>query len=156
MPSFESPPKEATLMESKVKILGIVGSLRKASFNKSLMVAAVELVPDNADIEVFDIANVPPFNQDFETDPPQIVKDFKARIRAADALLIATPEYNYSIPGVLKNAIDWASRPKADKSLRRQTRRVNERVCGQVWRSARPIPPAAILRFPQYAPPKLS
>lgn len=102
-------------MENKVKILGIVGSLRKASFNKALMLAAVEVVPENAEIEVFDIAKIPPFNQDFETDPPQIVKDFKARIKAADALLIATPEYNYSIPGVLKNALDWASRPKADK-----------------------------------------
>jgi len=102
-------------METKVKILGIVGSLRKTSFNKALMHAAMELVPENASIEVFDIANFPLFNQDFENDPPQIVKDFKSKIKAADALLIATPEYNYSIPGVLKNAIDWASRPKADK-----------------------------------------
>jgi chromate reductase len=102
-------------MENKVKILGIVGSLREHSFNKTLMRAAVELVPENADIEVFDITSIPPFNQDFEANPPQIVKDFKAKIKTANALLIATPEYNYSIPGVLKNAIDWASRPKADK-----------------------------------------
>jgi len=102
-------------MESKIRILGFVGSLREHSFNKTLMLAAVELVPENADIEVFDIASIPLFNQDFESNPAQIVKDFKAKIKAADALLIATPEYNYSIPGVLKNAIDWASRPKADK-----------------------------------------
>jgi chromate reductase len=79
------------------------------------MRAAVELTPENASIEVFDLTPIPPFNQDWERDPPQIVKDLKAKIRVADALLIATPEYNYSIPGVLKNAIDAASRPYADK-----------------------------------------
>jgi chromate reductase len=102
-------------VEEKVKILGLVGSLRKNSFNKALMRAAIEVVPENAEIEVFDIAGIPAFNQDFEKDPPQIIKEFKAKIKAANALLIATPEYNYSIPGVLKNAIDSASRPKADK-----------------------------------------
>jgi chromate reductase, NAD(P)H dehydrogenase (quinone) len=102
-------------MDEKVKILGFVGSLRKGSYNKALMRAAVELTPENAEIEVFDIAPIPLFNQDLESNPPQIVKDFKAKIKAADALLIATPEYNYSIPGVLKNAIDSASRPLADK-----------------------------------------
>ena len=102
-------------MEKKVKILGFVGSLRKGSYNKALMRAALELVPENAEIEIFDIAQIPPFNQDLESNPPQSVKDFKAKIKAADALLIATPEYNYSIPGVLKNAIDSASRPLADK-----------------------------------------
>lgn len=102
-------------MEKKIKILGFVGSLRKGSYNKALMRAAVELVPDNAEIEVFDLAGIPPFNQDLENQPPQILKDVKAKIKAADALLIATPEYNYSIPGVLKNAIDAASRLYADK-----------------------------------------
>jgi chromate reductase len=104
-------------MEGKVKILGLVGSLRKASYNRALMRAAVELTPDSASIEVFDIAPIPPFNQDLEKDPPQIVKDFKAKIRAADAVLIASPEYNYSIPGVLKNAIDSASRPYGDNAF---------------------------------------
>jgi chromate reductase len=98
-------------LEKKVKILGFVGSLRKGSYNKALMRAAVELTPENALIEVFDLDPIPPFNQDLENEPPQIIRDFKARITAADALLIATPEYNYSIPGVLKNAIDAASRP---------------------------------------------
>jgi chromate reductase len=102
-------------VEKKVKILGFVGSLRKGSFNKALMRAAVELTPENAEIDVFDIAQIPSFNQEFEGNPPQIVRDFKAKIKAADALLIATPEYNYSIPGVLKNAIDAASRPYPDK-----------------------------------------
>jgi chromate reductase, NAD(P)H dehydrogenase (quinone) len=79
------------------------------------MRAAVELAPENVEIEVFDLEGIPVFNQDLENQPPQIVKDFKAKIKAADALLIATPEYNYSIPGVLKNALDWASRPYVDK-----------------------------------------
>jgi chromate reductase len=102
-------------MEQPVKILGFVGSLRKGSYNKALMHAAVELAPEDATIEVFDIEGIPPFNQDLENQPPQIVRDFKTKIRSADALLIATPEYNYSVPGVLKNAIDWASRPYIDK-----------------------------------------
>ncbi len=94
-----------------VKILGFVGSLRKDSYNKALMRAALELLPENAELEVFDLEAIPPFNQDFENQPSPTVKEFKAKIRKADALLIASPEYNYSIPGVLKNAIDWASRP---------------------------------------------
>jgi chromate reductase len=102
----------------KVAILGFAGSLRKKSFNKMALNAAVELAPENAEIEVFDLEGIPLFNQDFELDPPEKVKELKARIRAADALLIVTPEYNYSIPGVLKNAIDWASRPHGDNALR--------------------------------------
>ena len=102
-------------METKLKILGLVGSIRAGSFNRALMRAAIELLPEEAEIEVFEIAGIPPFNQDFESNPPQIVKEFKAKIKAADALLIVTPEYNYSVPGVLKNAIDFASRPNKDK-----------------------------------------
>ena len=104
-------------MEQRVKILGFVGSLRQGSYNKALMRAAVELVPDDAIIEVFELAGIPPFNQDLENQPPQVVRDFKAKIRGADALLIASPEYNYSVPGVLKNAIDWASRPHGDNAF---------------------------------------
>jgi len=104
-------------MQQTVKILGFVGSLRKGSFNKALMRAAVELAPDDAKIGVFDLEGIPPFNQDLESKPPQIVKDFKAKIRKADAILIASPEYNYSVPGVLKNAIDWASRPHGDNAF---------------------------------------
>ena len=104
-------------MDQKVTILGIVGSLRKASYNKALMRAALDVVPKDATLEVFDLEGIPPFNQDFESQPPDQVKAFKAKIRAADAILIATPEYNYSIPGVLKNAIDWASRPYGDNAF---------------------------------------
>ena len=68
-------------------------------------------------IEVFDLEGIPPFNQDLENTPPLRVIEFKEKIRGADALLIATPEYNYSIPGVLKNAIDWASRPYQETHL---------------------------------------
>lgn len=102
----------------KIKILGFVGSLRKKSFNKELMNAAAELVPqDLAELEVFDLEGIPPFNQDLEGNMPELVKTFKKKIKAADAILIATPEYNYSIPGVLKNSIDWASRPYSDNSF---------------------------------------
>ena len=78
----------------------------------------MELAPANVTMEVFDLEGIPPFNQDLENTPPQRVKEFKEKIRNADALLIATPEYNYSIPGVLKNALDWASRPFQDNALR--------------------------------------
>jgi chromate reductase len=101
-------------MEETVKILGFVGSLRKGSYNKALMRAALKLLPKDATLEVFDLEGIPPFNQDLESQPPTVIKSFKAKIKKADALLIATPEYNYSIPGVLKNAIDWASRPHGD------------------------------------------
>jgi chromate reductase len=105
------------VMEQTVKILGFVGSLRRGSYNKAMMRVAVELVPEDAVIEVFDLQGIPPFNQDLERQPPQIVKKFKAAIRKADAILIASPEYNYSVPGVLKNAIDWASRPYGDNAF---------------------------------------
>jgi chromate reductase len=75
------------------------------------------MVPDDAALEVFDLEGIPPFNQDLENQPAEKVKEFKAKIRAADAILIVTPEYNYSIPGVLKNAIDWASRPYGDNAF---------------------------------------
>jgi chromate reductase len=104
-------------MEQRVRILGFVGSLRRGSYNKALMRAAVELTPEDAAIEVFDLEGIPPFNQDLENQPPQVVKEFKAKIRQADAILIASPEYNYSVPGVLKNAIDWASRPHGDNAF---------------------------------------
>lgn len=103
--------------DEKVKILGFAGSLRKASYNKMLLREAVRLAPPNAEIEVFDLEGIPLYNPDLENDPPQRVKEFKAKIRRADALLIATPEYNRSIPGVLKNAIDWASRPYGDNAF---------------------------------------
>jgi len=104
-------------MEKVVNILGFAGSLRKNSYNKALLRAALELVPKDARLEIFDLDGIPPFNQDLENQPSEKVKEFKAKIRAADAILIATPEYNYSIPGVLKNAIDCASRPYGDNAF---------------------------------------
>jgi chromate reductase len=104
-------------MDPEISILAFGGSLRQGSYNRALLRAAQEMVPSNARLEVFDIAGIPAFNQDLETSPPPIVKEFKAKIRAADAILIATPEYNYSIPGFLKNAIDSASRPYGDNAF---------------------------------------
>jgi chromate reductase len=104
-------------MDKIVNILGFSGSLRKESYNRSLLRAALELLPKDAKLEIFDLEGIPPFNQDLENKPSQKVKEFKAKIRAADAILIATPEYNYSIPGVLKNAIDCASRPYGDNAF---------------------------------------
>jgi len=104
-------------MEKHIIILGFAGSLRKDSYNKALLRAAAELLPKGAELEIFDIEGIPLYNQDLEYEMPAKVKEFKAKIRSADAILIATPEYNYSFPGVLKNAIDWASRPPGDNSF---------------------------------------
>jgi chromate reductase len=95
-----------------VKILGIAGSLRKDSFNAATLRAAQEMAPEGMQIETFDIAPIPSYNEDLRAQGfPAPVEALRAAIKAADGLLIVTPEYNYSIPGVLKNAIDWASRP---------------------------------------------
>lgn len=98
-------------------IVGFAGSLRKESYNKMLLYAALELLPKNARLEILDLGEIPLFNQDLEHDMPETVRKFKEKIKNADALLIVTPEYNSSIPGVLKNALDWASRPPGDNSL---------------------------------------
>jgi chromate reductase, NAD(P)H dehydrogenase (quinone) len=98
-------------------ILGISGSLRRASYNTALLRVAAEVLPEDVTYEIFDLAALPFYNQDDEADLPQPVRAFKERIQVADALLIASPEYNYSFTGVLKNAIDWASRPRNESSL---------------------------------------
>jgi len=103
-------------MEKQISILGIAGSLRKASYNRALLRAAQQLAPPGCRIETFDLDGIPPFNQDDEAHPPERVRLLKSKARAADAILFVTPEYNYSIPGVLKNAIDWASRPYGDNA----------------------------------------
>ena len=95
-------------------MLGFAGSLRSGSYNKALLRAAVNLLPEDVTLEIFDIDGIPLFNQDVEANIPPKVEEFKSKIREASAILIATPEYNYSVPGVLKNAIDWASRPYGD------------------------------------------
>jgi chromate reductase len=103
-------------MEAEIKILGFAGSLRSGSYNRALLRAAGDLLPAGARLDLFDLRDIPVFNQDTEGDMPAAVREFKAGIAVADGLLIATPEYNYSIPGVLKNALDWASRPSGDNS----------------------------------------
>ena len=103
-------------MSKQIRILGIAGSLRKGSFNHGALRAAAELVPDDATLEIFELDGIPGFNQDDEQNPPEKVAEFKRKIRDADAILFVTPEYNYSVPGVLKNAIDWASRPYGDSA----------------------------------------
>jgi NAD(P)H-dependent FMN reductase len=97
------------------KILGIAGSLRRASFNASLLRAAVELAPAGTTIEVASIHGIPLYDADVEAlSIPAAVAELKEKVVAADALLLVTPEYNNSIPGVFKNVIDWLSRPPAD------------------------------------------
>jgi len=103
-------------MSSHVRILGIAGSLRRGSYNQAALRAAKLLVPENSEIDLLQLDGIPMFNEDDEKRPPSSVLELKKRIRRADALLIVTPEYNYSIPGVLKNAIDWASRPYGDSA----------------------------------------
>jgi chromate reductase len=104
-----------------IKILGIAGSLRKGSFNKSLLRSAQGLVPENAELEIFDIEGITPFNQDLVDKPPESVLMLKEKVRSADAILFATPEYNYSVPGVLKNVVDWASRANGENAWRGKT-----------------------------------
>ena len=98
---------------SHVRILGIAGSLRRGSYNQAALRAAKLLVPENSEIDLFQLDGIPMFDEDDEKRPPSSVLELKKRIRRADAVL---PEYNYSIPGVLKNAIDWASRPHGDSA----------------------------------------
>lgn len=102
-----------------MKVLGIAGSLRAGSFNRSLLRAAQELAPAGTEITTFDLAPIPLYNGDVEAQgDPGPVAALKAAIRQADALLFVTPEYNFGVPGVLKNAIDWASRPPRDSALK--------------------------------------
>lgn len=107
------PARYTEPMPDSVRILGISGSLRKGSFNTALLHAAAELLPADTSLEFSaDIGGLPHYNEDVRAaGVPAEVSAFRAQIAAADAVLIVSPEYNYSIPGVLKNAIDWASRP---------------------------------------------
>ena len=103
-------------MGQSIRILGIAGSLRRESYNRAALHAATQLVPEGATIDIFELDGITGFNQDEEQNPPAKVVELKQRIREADAILFVTPEYNYSVPGVLKNAIDWASRPYGDSA----------------------------------------
>jgi chromate reductase len=104
-------------MTTPIHVLGISGSLRRTSWNSGLLRAAADLLPPGMTIETFDLTPLPMFSQDLEAELPEAVRHFRERIASADALLFATPEYNYSISGVLKNAIDWASRPSRNSPL---------------------------------------
>jgi chromate reductase len=99
-----------------LRILGISGSARRNSFNTALLRAAKELVPPGVELETFDVSGLPLFNQDLEAELPRAVREFKEEIRKADAVLFSTPEHNYSVTALLKNAIEWGNRPETDNS----------------------------------------
>ena len=123
-----------------MRILGIAGSLREFSHNRRLLRAAGDRMPPGAAlVEWMGLAEIPAFNEDEENDPPAVVKAFLAEIEDADALLIATPEYNASVPGALKNALDWASRPFPENVLRYKPCAVigaSTGLFGAVWAQA--------------------
>jgi chromate reductase len=98
-------------MAAQKNVAIFIGSLRKESLNRKLANALIKMAPQSLKMEIVEIGNLPLFNQDFEADPPQSVREFKQRVEAADAVLFITPEYNRSVPGALKNAIDVGSRP---------------------------------------------
>jgi chromate reductase len=96
-----------------MRVLGIAGSLRSGSLNRELLRLASESTPDGIELEVWEgLRDIPPFDADSEYDEPASVAEFRDAVRSADAVLISTPEYNHSVPGQLKNALDWASRPE--------------------------------------------
>src|SRR5580700_1913013 len=103
------------MSEETIQVLAISGSLRKAAFNTALLHAAQQLAPQGMSIQIYaDLASIPPYDDDIRVAGyPPVVATLRDRVRAADALIFATPEYNRSFPGVLKNAIDWMSRPPA-------------------------------------------
>jgi len=103
-------------MNKPVRILGIAGSLRRGSYKRAALRAATKLLPEGSTLDLFELDGIPSFNQDDEQNPPEKVVELKRRVREADAILFVTPEYNYSVPGVLKNAIDWASRPYGESA----------------------------------------
>jgi chromate reductase len=123
-----------------VKILAVSGSLRADSHNTALLRAAIDAAPDGVEIELWEgIGDLPIYDQDLEHDPPESVVRLREDWAAADAILFATPEYNGSVPGGLKNAIDWASRPKLEAALTNQNAAVIGASTGQfgaMWAQA--------------------
>jgi len=97
-----------------LRILGISGSSRRGSFNTALLKEAGTMLPDGVALEVFDVSSFPLFSEDLESSPPPKVVEFKKKVKEADAVLFATPEFNYSISAVLKNAIEWGNRPSEE------------------------------------------
>jgi chromate reductase len=115
-----------------MRILAISGSLRAGSYNTGLARAAADVAPDGVEVELYDrLGELPPFDADLEGVEPEPVRDLRARIAGADAVLFVTPEYNGSIPGILKNAVDWASRPRGEASLLNKTVAVAGASTGQ-------------------------
>ena len=101
------------------RILAIPGSLRLGSYNRRLLLEIAKALRGRAEVEIFDLHPIPMYNQDMDVDGgPEVVRDLKRRVAEADAVIFATPEYNGSVPGVLKNAIDWLSRPAGQSVLR--------------------------------------
>ena len=123
-----------------MKILGISGSLRRGSYNTQLLRAAADLLPPGAELEIYEgLRDIPAFVQGEEESPPTPVRRLKRALRQADAVLIATPEYNHSIPGGLKNALDWVSRPIAANPMRGKPALVigaSTGMFGAVWAQA--------------------
>jgi len=124
-----------------MKVLGISGSLRRDSHNTSLLRAAAELLPDGVELELWDgLKAVPPYDEDDDlAEAPAAVADLRKAIAGADAILISTPEYNHSVPGQLKNALDWVSRPLATSPLRNKPVAVvgaSMGAFGAVWAQA--------------------
>jgi chromate reductase, NAD(P)H dehydrogenase (quinone) len=123
-----------------MEILGIAGSLRRGSHNRRLLRAAGDALPPGAVLVEWDgLRGIPAFDEDLEESPPPAVRDLLDAIEAADAILIATPEYNASVPGALKNALDWASRPFPDNVLRKKPSAVigaSTGLFGAVWAQA--------------------
>jgi chromate reductase len=123
-----------------MRILGIAGSVRRGSHNRRLLRAAGEMLPPGVDfVEWEGLAGLPIFDEDLEDSPPPVVQDFLDAVAEADGLLIATPEYNASVPGGLKNALDWASRPFPDNVLREKPSVVigaSTGLFGAVWAQA--------------------
>src|SRR3954452_5838071 len=123
-----------------MRILGIAGSLRRGSHNRKLLRAAGHALPPGAELVEWEgLAGLPIFDEDLEDSPPPPVEDFLAAVDEADGLLIATPEYNASVPGGLKNALDWASRPFPDNVLREKPSAVigaSTGLFGAVWAQA--------------------
>jgi chromate reductase len=122
-------------------VLGLCGSLRRGSYNRRLLAAAAAELPRGVSLEVLEgLADIPPYNQDDEDGAtPEAVEALRDAITAADAVLIATPEYNASVPGQLKNALDWASRPFPDNALRDKPVAVvgaSTGLFGAVWAQA--------------------
>lgn len=114
-------PSDDSSSLGQIQVLGFAGSLRQGSYNRALIRAAQDLAPDGMRIEHFGLDDIPLYNHDVEKQgDPEPVKAFKRAIDAADAVLIATPEYQHSLPGVLKNALDWASRPARKSPLMRK------------------------------------